>query len=408
MKMASESALLRFILPFCLCIGEGLFLGLFLFVLLPWLQAQGVSTQLTDTLVALVMVPYVFKLAWGPAIDRRRGGRLGDRRPWMIVGQTGMAVACLGFAWVDEPTEALALVTSIGALAMTFMALQTVATDGFLVTGVPERERSTVNAGCFLGQLCGVVLASTVVAAALKVSWRHMALAMAGIQSILLLAPILIRERRAVAPTPADDPRPRTSWSGILSELRPLFRGRSLLALAGGLAFRIMVQVAQTSDATLTVDRGWDTATYSMRFGGSFAGGAVLGAVTAAVLGRGGHYTRVMAGAAVSFAAALLAFALAHRAWDEPWIFIARWITTGFAATAGAIALYSIFQRFSKPALAATHLSLYTSVINAGGPLGAVIAAGVAILDPQFGKVYLLLGILALLTAAVTPWMRPR
>src|SRR5690349_13339524 len=140
MTTTSESAMLRFVLPFCLCTGEGLLLGFFPFVLLPWLQEHGVDAQRADTKVGLMMLPFAFKVVWGPWIDRWRGGRLGERRPWMLLGQAGMAAACLGFAWVGAPDRELGILTVIGALAMTFMALQDVTTDGFLVTGVPEGE----------------------------------------------------------------------------------------------------------------------------------------------------------------------------------------------------------------------------------------------------------------------------
>jgi hypothetical protein len=229
---------------------------------------------------------------------------------------------------------------------------------------------------------------------------------MGGLLSLLLLAPLMIRERRYAAwdhaaASGAIEPSAR------LAALRPLVRGRSLLALMVGLGFRTMGQIAEASDSTLTLSRGWSAASFSLRFGVAFASGVIPGAVIAALVGRAGRSTRVLAGAAITFAVSLVAFSLAQRAWDETWIFSARWFVTGVAAAGETIALYSVFQRFAEPRLAALHMSVYTSVVNLGAALGTWIAAWAHAGDPRFEWTYLVLGLVALLAATLAPWMSP-
>lgn len=80
---------------------------------------------------------------------------------------------------------------------------------------------------------------------------------------------------------------------------------------------------------------------------------------------------------------------------------------TGLAASGETIALYSVFQRFADPRYAALHMSVYTSVVNLGTALGTWIAGWVHAGDPRFEWTYLVLGLVALLAAALAPWTSP-
>ena len=55
-----------------------------------FLAAEGADAGDLAYLLTLGTLPWSFKFLWGPIIDRFQMPKLGRRRPWILIAQTGM------------------------------------------------------------------------------------------------------------------------------------------------------------------------------------------------------------------------------------------------------------------------------------------------------------------------------
>ncbi len=97
----SEHPSLRFTVLFMLYFAQGLPFGLIDFSLLAWLAQQGASAADIGAVLAMVILPWTFKLAYGLVMDRYAFLAMGRRRPWIILGQLGLVTALVAMALTD-------------------------------------------------------------------------------------------------------------------------------------------------------------------------------------------------------------------------------------------------------------------------------------------------------------------
>ncbi len=84
----------------CLGLASGIPLGIVLTVLQAWLTKSGIDLK-TVGLAVLVQMPYTWKFAWSPLMDRFVPPFLGRRRGWMLVSQGLMLVSIAGIGRFD-------------------------------------------------------------------------------------------------------------------------------------------------------------------------------------------------------------------------------------------------------------------------------------------------------------------
>lgn len=131
-----------------ICVFTGLASGMPLYLLLQlvpaWLRDQGVS--LTEIgLFALVGIPYAWKFAWAPFMDRWIPPFLGRRRGWMVVCQL-LLIGFIGILGAFDPAQATWAIAGLAAAVAFFSASQDVAIDAFRREILPDRELGLGNA----------------------------------------------------------------------------------------------------------------------------------------------------------------------------------------------------------------------------------------------------------------------
>lgn len=107
----SEHRTLRIMTLFLLYVAQGLPLGLIDFALPAWLAQNGASAAAIGGVLAMMMLPWTFKLPYGLIMDRYAFLAMGRRRPWIIIAQLGLVAALVTLA-IANPQ-----VTDIGILA---------------------------------------------------------------------------------------------------------------------------------------------------------------------------------------------------------------------------------------------------------------------------------------------------
>lgn len=154
---------------------------------------------------ALVMLPWAFKLLWGPLVDNHGLARFGHRRSWILPLQAATAV---GFAALAHlPPESTPIVGFAAALVLVNLlcATQDIATDGYAVEQLAREQHAFGNSlqigGFCLGMLLG---GSGVLIVVEHLGWAAAMMGL-GIVTGLLTLPVLLRSEGVATPPPGGE-----------------------------------------------------------------------------------------------------------------------------------------------------------------------------------------------------------
>ena len=192
----SQSARTRFAVATLLYFAQGIPKGLLQIAMPAWLASQGLSAYAIASYLALVILPWVFKLLTGPLMDRYQYPAMGLRRPWILGAQLGMALSLCLLTWVDDPVNQMGLLTAIAVFVNVFAATQDVAVDGMAIDLVPETEQGRINAFMSCGKAVGWAASAALSGVMLgTVGLGITALLGAGVSFVVFLLFLGVRER---------------------------------------------------------------------------------------------------------------------------------------------------------------------------------------------------------------------
>jgi len=145
----------RFATVMLLYFAQGIPRGLLQVAMPAWLASQGLSAAAIASYLAVVILPWVFKLFTGPVMDRFQYPTMGLRRPWVLGAQLGMSLSLCLLTAVTDPLAQFGLLTAIAVIVNIFTATQDVAVDGMAIDLVPENEQGRINAFMTFGKAVG-------------------------------------------------------------------------------------------------------------------------------------------------------------------------------------------------------------------------------------------------------------
>lgn len=128
----------RLFIVFLLGFSSGLPLALTSSTLQAWYADAGMSILATGML-SLIGMPYVYRIAWGPILDRYSLCALGKRRSWILVMQLALLLGFNLLAWLS-PTTSPELMALLAFACACFSATQDVAIDAHRVEYLPTVE----------------------------------------------------------------------------------------------------------------------------------------------------------------------------------------------------------------------------------------------------------------------------
>ena len=192
----SQSARTRFAVATLLYFAQGIPKGLLQIAMPAWLASQGLSAYAIASYLALVILPWVFKLLTGPLMDRYQYPAMGLRRPWILGAQLGTALSLCLLTSVDDPVNQMGLLTAIAVFVNVFAATQDVAVDGMAIDLVPETEQGRINAFMSCGKAVGWAASAALSGVMLgTVGLGTTALLGAGVSFVVFLLFLGVRER---------------------------------------------------------------------------------------------------------------------------------------------------------------------------------------------------------------------
>ena len=157
-----DSARLRYASGAMLYFAQGIPRGLLGIAIPAWLASQDVSASEIASYLAVVILPWVFKLVTGPLMDRFQFPAMGRRRPWVLGAQLGLSLSLLALMLVENPADQMGTLMLVGILINIFAATQDVAVDGMAIDLTPVDEQGRLNASMSFGKTAGWSIAAAV------------------------------------------------------------------------------------------------------------------------------------------------------------------------------------------------------------------------------------------------------
>ncbi len=194
--------------------AQGIPRGLLSISIPAWLASQGVSASDIASYLAVVVLPWVFKLITGPFMDRYEFLPMGRRRPWVLGAQLGLTLSLLALMLVKDPARQIGLLMLIGVLINCFAATQDVAVDGMSIDLTPVNEQGRLNAFMSFGSAIGWSVAAAVSGVMLvTVGLAATAVAAAAAAGLILVAFVFVLEREGERALPWSEGKAATESS---------------------------------------------------------------------------------------------------------------------------------------------------------------------------------------------------
>jgi PAT family beta-lactamase induction signal transducer AmpG len=186
--------------------AQGIPQGLLSITIPAWLASQGVSATDIASYLAVIVLPWAFKLVTGPLMDRYQFRPMGKRRPWVLTAQLGLSLSLLALMLIENPAEQIGLLMMIGVLINSFAATQDVAVDGMSIDLTPVREQGRLNAFMSFGKAIGWGVTSAVSGFLLMTYGMQVtAIVAAVVSAVIFLAFAVVLEREGERKLPWSD-----------------------------------------------------------------------------------------------------------------------------------------------------------------------------------------------------------
>jgi PAT family beta-lactamase induction signal transducer AmpG len=317
-------------------------------------------------------------------MDRYTFLPMGRRRSWVLFGQLGLVVSFLMLGLVPDPLNNLTLLMAGRFMVSFFGAFQDVATDGMAIDMVPIHEQARANGlmwGAKIMGISGSLFAGTWLIN--HYGLREATIALAMIVALIMLVPLLIRERPGERILPWSKGGASSeavsmqldSFSKIFKSLfKVFFLPSSLFMGVAFFLFNMCISLLETMLPVFTIQEiGWANEKYSNLFSTTSLVAGFLGIIAGGALADFFGKRRMMSIYLFLFAAVMLAMAVFKSYWST------EHFITGFMGLYYtlyvfiSIASFAIGMQLCWTRISATQFTLYMTFANIGRSVGAAL-----------------------------------
>ncbi len=378
----SENAFLRYLTFSALYIAQGIPEGLTYYAIPAWMAMNGKTPAEIGGFVAIIAIPWSFKLLVAPLMDRFTFLEMGRRRPWVLFGQFGLIVSFISMGFIHDPLNHLFLLKIAGFMVSFFGAFQDVAVDGMAIDIVPGDQQARANGIMWgsktIGISASVATGSWIINA---YGFFYAVSFLSAVVVFIMVIPILLRERPGERLLPwtkgvasiATKNIQLDNWKIIFKSLFSVFLLPSSI-LMGIAAFFICVafSLMNTLLPVFTIQQlGWTQTGYSNVLAtaniiggliGMFAGGAIVD-----FFGK----KRMMNLYAIILIVLVSSLAFLKIGWSNS-SFITGFILIYYSLyTLFNIALFASAMHLCWKRVSATQFTIYMAIANMGLATGA-------------------------------------
>lgn len=363
----------RLLIVFILGFSSGLPLALISSTLQAWFADAGMSILATGSL-SLLGLPYVYRIVWGPLLDRYSLLSIGKRRSWMLVMQLLLLIGFNVMAWFSPATSPRLMATFAFLLAC-FSATQDVAIDAHRTEYLPQNEHAIGASLAVFGYRLALLVAGGVA----LIMAQHLGWAVAyRVMGFLMLLGI-------VAALWSPEPSLQTSNQDSLSQsfIAPI---KELLSRQGIVALLFFIFFYKLGEAFTTTTSGivmpfliqglgfpLDTIAYVNKMMG--IGAILLGGLSAGLLLMRWSLYRALLAFGLLQAVTNIFFVVLAMVGKNVALFAVAVVCDNFAAGMGSTALVALFMRLVDRRFTATQFSLLVALSTLPRILSGPIAA---------------------------------
>ncbi len=382
----ADNARVRYATGSIMYFAQGIPQGLLAIAIPVWLASQGVGAGDIGSYLAVIVLPWAFKLLTGPLMDRYEFLPMGRRRPWVIGAQLGLSLALLALTLVERPAEQLGLLMLIGVLINSFAATQDVAVDGMSIDLTPVREQGRLNAFMSFGKSIGWASTAAVTGVLLTTFGLGTTAIIASAVSALGLFTILLvleRDGERVLPwtagTAASVHRAETSFRAVMKELNKVLWVRTSLIVMAIMFFDGLIYgYGQALMPIAAVNLfGYTTPQWSQLVATMGLIGAVLALAIGPAIDRMGA-KRILLLAVALLAVHAFLIAQTQHLWQNT-LYVRSMLSIWIAMLPVVmVASLALAMAICKSVNSATQFAIYMSVANLGHSAGSKIYGLVA------------------------------
>ena len=195
-RFLTENTVLRYLTFSALYLAQGIPEGITFFAIPAWLAMNNKTPVEIASFVAVIGIPWSFKILIAPLMDRFTILSMGRKRPWVIFGQLGLILSFLAIGFVPDPLNNLKGLMIAGFFISFFGAFQDVATDGMAIDVIPEDQQARANGLMWGSKTIGTSLSLVISTALINTIGFSMAISSICIAvACIIFVPILFRER---------------------------------------------------------------------------------------------------------------------------------------------------------------------------------------------------------------------
>lgn len=376
-----------------------------------WLKQHGVVLK-EITVIASAGMLYVFKVLWAPLLDHWKVpgfARLGRRRGWLLLAQSGVTVGLVAMALLT-PSHLAAFVAAALVVAF-FGATQDIAVDAYRIEIAPVDQQGALIATYSLGYRIALMVAGAfALILADHLAWERIYLLMAVAMLVPIAANLCARE-------PVVSQRHPPTWGeamryAIVDPFADFFRRYGPALALATLAFLLLFKIPEQATiggimGPFYLDMGFSqtqigtiTKIYGIWIGiaGAFVGGAMVV--------RWGAWKPLCAMIVLCGSCNLLyllLIAYPGDLWVLTAVISAENFTLGMLGPPTVAFLSALVNREHT----ATQYALLSSLVNLPGKVLGIFAGGIA-MSVGYGA-YFVVTVLALVPATVLlVWLWPR
>ncbi|MGB5334514.1 MAG: MFS transporter [Woeseiaceae bacterium] len=382
----SDSSRVRYATGSFMYFSQGIPAGLLGIAIPAWLASQGASASDIASYLAVITLPWAFKLVTGPLMDRYEFLPMGRRRPWVLAAQAGLSLSLLALMLVEDPPSQIGLLMLIGVLVNSFTATQDVAVDGMSIDLTPVREQGRLNAFMSFGKAIGWSVTAAVSGVMLTtLGLAATAILAAIVSGIGVLAMLFVLERKGERTLPwtsgdaASVPRANVSFRDVFKSVnKVLWTRASLIVMAIMFFDGLIYGYGQALMPIAAVNLfGYTTAQWSQLV-------AMMGLVGAvAALGVGPLIDKAGAKRMLIVTVALvgihaLTLAQTQQLWEDTTYVRVMLSIYVMMIPIVMVSTIALAMAICSSSISATQFAVYMSVANLGHALGSKVYGMVA------------------------------
>ena len=375
----SESKPLRLGSLMLLYAAQGAPEGLLYIAIPAWFAAQGVGADAIAGYIAIIPLPWSFKLFNGILMDRYTWAPMGRKRPWLILAQLILIGSLVWFASLGEPIEALLWFAIVGFAVNFAGAFQDVAIDGMAIDILGEEERATANGLMWGGKTLGTAGFAFLTGRLISDEGHALAaIVTAAFVAVVMLLPLLLRERAGEKLMPWSEGQASAHTQSVqVQRWRPLVLGvleamkrSASLALAAGIVVAFLAYGLKTAfSPTLAVQElQWDRGLFTDRDATADLLGGLFGIFVSGWLADRVGPLRALGGALIGMA---ILNGAAVVLWQADGFYFAYLLVYSVLFVLMSVCTYAIAMGQSRGSVAATQFSIFMALLNFGTSIGA-------------------------------------